>query len=488
MANKISRKKSKKRPGLGLKKSKKTSGEKSSRVKEEFLKRTKMRVIGIGGGGSNIVAEIALRIKKPSFVAANTDLQALKNLKKKISVFPFGLNLTSGLGTGMNPELGKEAAQQEKEKIKKLLEGQDFCIFVVSLGGGAGSGAAPVFAKAAKEMGVMSLGVFTLPFKFEGEKKQEIAKEALKKIKPFLNALIVIPNDRIFLSIEKTTPLREALSSINKILAESLEGLIETIYSPGLINIDFADLGAVLRGYSKMAYLNTTEVQGENRAEEAIKKALNCHLFPYSIKGAKKVLFNVSGEKELSLADVSQVSRAIFELVNPEAQIIFGISQNPKYKGKIRLCLLATGCPVKIFSERKKGKTKKELKRNLREEVKGGKEEEKEGEEKRKQDLPEVKDEKQKQRKELKNAKRKIRIKVKKKKSQAKKKRSKEQNIEMANPAFAQNISFGSEQGVAKIRKNALQVKKEIEEAEKEILKEEKIWEIPPFLRRQQNK
>jgi len=486
MANKISRKKNKKRPGLGLKKSKKTSGEKSLRAKEEFLKTTKMRVIGIGGGGSNIVAEIALRIKKPSFVAANTDLQALKNLKKKISVFPFGLNLTSGLGTGMNPELGKEAAQQEKEKIKKLLEGQDFCIFVVSLGGGAGSGAAPVFAKAAKEMGVMSLGVFTLPFKFEGEKKQEIAKEALKKIKPLLNALIVIPNDRIFLSIEKTTPLREALSSINKILAESLEGLIETIYSPGLINIDFADLGAVLRGYSKMAYLNTTEVQGENRAEEAIKKALNCHLFPYSIKGAKKILFNVSGEKELSLADVSQVSRAIFELVNPEAQIIFGISQNPKYKGKIRLCLLATGCPVKIFSEKKKGKTKKKLKGDLREGVKGGKEEKKEGEEKEK---PGVKEEKQKQKRELQKAKRKIRVRVKKKKPQAKKKRSKEQNIEeIAKPAFAQNISFGSEQGVTKIRKNALQIKKEIEEAEKEILKEEKIWEIPPFLRRQQNK
>ncbi|TFG35358.1 MAG: hypothetical protein E4H47_01655, partial [Parcubacteria group bacterium] len=222
---------------------------------------TKVRIIGIGGGGGTIVSEIAHKMPKASFVVANTDSQALKTASQKSFRFHFGQGLTKGLGTGMNPELGMQAALIEKDKIKKLLEGQDLCIFVSCLGGGTGSGAVPVFAKMAKSLGNLTYGIFTLPFKFEGERKMEIARESLKKVKNHLNALSVIPNERAFQLIDRSTPLRQALSTVNKTLTESLTGLIETIYEPGLINIDFADFRTILEGRGRLAYLNTVEVE-----------------------------------------------------------------------------------------------------------------------------------------------------------------------------------------------------------------------------------
>ncbi|MCJ7786828.1 cell division FtsZ family protein, partial [Patescibacteria group bacterium] len=316
------------------------------------LHKTKIRVIGIGGGGGFIVSEISSRIKKASFVVANTDLQALKKSDKRARLFQFGQKLTYGLGTGMNSELGKIAAQQETEKIKKLLEGQDLCILVACLGGGVGSGAAPIFAKISRDLGNLTYGIFTLPFKFEGEKKAQIARESLKKIKPNLNAFSVIPNERIFQIIDKETPLRAALSVINKSLAESLEGLIEMIYDPGLINIDFADLKTIFEGRGRITYLNTVEVSGSDKSEEAIKKVVSNPLYPYTIRGAKGVLFNIAGEKNLGLNEISQISKTISDLANKEARIIFGISQFPfssmgdggrdkKYRDKIKITLLA---------------------------------------------------------------------------------------------------------------------------------------------------
>jgi len=246
------------------------------KTKTETIKKTKIRVIGIGGGAGNIVSEIASRIKGASFVVANTDLQALRSASRKAQRFQFGKELTQGLGTGMSVELGEMAAQNEKEKIKKILEDQDLLIIVACLGGGTASGAAPIFAKISKNLGNLTLGIFTLPFKFEGEKKMEIARASLEKIKPKLNALSVIPNERIFQIIDKKTPLKQALSAINKSLAESLEGLIETIYQPGLINIDFADLKTILEGQGRLAYLNTVKVQKKgDSVQEVIKKVLS---------------------------------------------------------------------------------------------------------------------------------------------------------------------------------------------------------------------
>jgi cell division protein FtsZ len=452
---------------------KKTSSKITAREpksQREKIKKTKIRVIGIGGGGGTIVSEIASRLSKASFVVANTDLQALRSCGRKVTRFQFGQNLTHGLGTGMNAELGKEAALNEKDKIKKLLEGQDLCIIVTCLGGGAGSGAAPVFAKISKSLGNLTYGIFTLPFKFEGEKKMEIARESLRGLKNYLNIITLIPNERVFQIIDKATPLRQALSIINKNLTESLAGLIETIYTPGLINIDFADLKTILEGQGRLSYLNTVEVQ---RKEEAIKdlmtKVLNSPLYPYTIRGAKGVLFNIAGEKELSLAEVNQISKTISELVNPEAKIIFGISQRTKYSDAIKTTLLATGCSLKLFpSKKKKAKKKKII--------------EKEGQI--------VKPKRKKQRKLKKEAKpstisqpkprkrKKMKIKVIKKSEEKLPAKLETETKPVKVPDVAEE----------RIRKNGLQIKKEAEEEEKEMLEKEKFWETPAFLRKKPEK
>ena len=401
------------------------------------IKKIKIRVVGIGGGGGSIVSEVCQRISplgkgKISFATANTDLKALKKTSFQIIRFPFGQNLTFGLGTGMNPRLGRLAAQKEKEKIKKILEGQDLIIFVSSLGGGVGSGAIPIFAKICQELGILTLGFFTLPFKFEGEKKMEIAKDSLKKLKPFLNALSIIPNERIFQVIDKKTPLTNALSVINKILSKSLEGLLEIIYQPGLINIDFADLKTILAGndpepsFGKIAYLNTVEVEGQNKVPEAIKKLISSPLYPYSISGVQGILFNIAGQANLKLTEVNEISQAIFNESKGEAKIIFGVSENRELKDKLKITILAVGCKTNFISSKMKAREKK---------------------------ISKVKKQK---------------IKV---KSETEKK------------VLATPVGF-FEKTSQKIRRNALQVKRALQEEEEKILEKEKFFETPTFLRK----
>ncbi|MDP2910543.1 MAG: cell division protein FtsZ, partial [bacterium] len=334
--------KAKKPSSLKLRRPKKESG-----VSLDTVHATKIRVVGIGGGGGSIVSEIASRIRKADFVVANTDTKAL-NSTKKVKKFQFGQSITKGLGTGMNVETGELAAQEDKERIKKLFEGQDICIIVSCLGGGAGSGGTPIFAKISKNSGCLTYGIFTTPFKFEGEKKTEIARDALKKIKSHLNAFSVIPNERIFQIIDKNTPLKDALSAINEKLASNLEGLIEMIYSPGLINIDFADLKTILAGRGKLAYLNTVEIK-EPEKEESAKKIVFSSLYPYTIKGAKGILYNILGNKALKLSEVSRLSEIISQSVNKNAKIIFGIGQSREKQEGIKITLLATGCAIKGF-------------------------------------------------------------------------------------------------------------------------------------------
>lgn len=440
------------------------------------VKRTKIRVIGVGGGGSSIVSEIASGVEKASFVVANTDLQALRTSSRKALRFQFGQSLTHGLGTGMNAEIGEIAAQNEKERIKKLLEGQDLCIIVACLGGGAGSGAAPVFAKISRDLGNITYGIFTLPFKFEGERKMDIAENALEKLRLKLNAFSIIPNERIFQIINKDTPIKAALSAINKNLANNLQGLIEMIYQPGLINIDFADLRTVLQGQGRLAYLNTIEARGSNKSEEAIKEVLNSPLYPYGIRGAKGVLLNIAGERNLGLSEISQISKSISELSNKEAKIIFGISQNKKYSGSIKTTLLATGCgPLKIFS----GKVKKVKRR-------------------RKKVVPKIENEKtvKKNNPKLKNKLRKkiskiirkpqepkIEKKKKNRKKRAPKTENKQNKILPVEPVKEEVREYSSPP-MLQVRKNAIQIKKEAEAAEKEMLEKEKFWETPAFLRK----
>ena len=462
------------------------------KIKIEPIKKTKIRVIGIGGGGSSIVSDLSTKVKKASFVAANTDAQALKGTPHKTLRFQFGQNLTQGLGTGMNSELAMVAAQNEKEKIKKLLTGQDLCIFVACLGGGTGSGAAPIFAKISRNLGNISYGIFTLPFKFEGEKKAQIAREALEKLKPSLNAISIIPNERIFQVVDKSTPLKTALSTINKNLAESLEELIETIYEPGLINIDFADLKTIFEGRGRLTYLNSVEVSGLSKNEEEIKKILYSPLYPYTIRGARGILFNIVGEKNIELAEISQISKLISDSVNREAKIIFGVSQRKKHdvqpeKGKIKVTILATGCGQRVFPAEDQGSPKKVVRKKKRVKT---------------TTLPPPSRKRAPKRRKIKMAPPKTGEIVKKPKIFRKKpkikikkgKKIKKKEGKPSAPAVApQTKEVGEKPDLqplaenkieVKVRRNALEIKKDIEAEEKELIAEENKWETPAFLRK----
>ena len=263
-------------------------------MKEKFvIKKTKIRIIGIGGGGGSIVAELAKKVKRVSFIAANTDLQALRKLPRNVQRFKFGQDLTYGLGTGMDAEKGKITAEKEKRRIKRILKNQDLCIFIACLGGGTGSGATPIFTEISNELGNINLGIFTIPFKFEGERRIKIARDSLEKLKANLNGFLVIQNQRIFRIIDKKASLNQAFSALNKTLTENLASFIELIYKPGLINIDFADFKAILDGKGERIYFNTAEAKGPTRTEEVIKKVLNSSLLDFNITTAKRILFNI---------------------------------------------------------------------------------------------------------------------------------------------------------------------------------------------------
>ena len=405
---------------------------------EEKIRKIKIKVIGIGGGGNSIIGDISSRMKGVKFVAANTDSAALKRVGKKVRTFQFGENLTGGMGTGMDFELGKEAAQKAKKRIKRLLKGQDFCIFVSCLGGGTGSGATPVFAKTSKDLGNLNFGIFTLPFKFEGQRKAEIARDALRKLRPYLQAFSIIPNERIFKIVDKKTPLKTALSTINERLTESLEGLIEMIKKPGFINIDFADLQTILSQRNRVAFLNRIEFK--RGAQKEIEKLIFSPLYPYDIKGARGLLFNIEGANKLGLGEVNEIARGLQKLVGRKAKIIFGITQKRGLGDKIGLTLLATGCRMK--GEILPKITKKPKRKRVKKKIK------------------------------------KVKVKV---KALAKVKKVKPLPVKAPEEKR-------KEKEKQRIRRNALQIKSELEEKEKERLEKEEVWEIPALLRRKKKK
>jgi cell division protein FtsZ len=437
----------------------------------EGVHRAKIRIIGIGGGGGSIISGIASRIKRADFVAANTDARALKILDDRIKKFQFGVNQTKGLGTGMNVEVGESAAEEDKEKIQKIFEGQDLCIIISCLGGGTASGAAPIFAKIAKSAGCLTYGIFTLPFSFEGEKKTLIAQQALQKIKPYFNIFSVIPNEGIFQIIDKNTPLQDALAAINDRLVNNLEGLIERIFSVGLINIDFADLKTILAGYGKLSYLNTIEID-ESHKEDAARRVASTPLYPYTFKGSKGILYNIVGGKSLCLSDVHKISNIISESVNKNAKIIFGINQNASNAETIKLTLLAVGCQAKseFMGIKEPEEETKEINNTVKKEIK-----------KKKSIKPKVK-------KENPKAKHKRKTVAKKKKAKSAKMVQAEvvtQKAEVRLPVVRIENNSGVElMADQKVRRTALEVKKVVEEEEKELLERENIWETPAILRR----
>ncbi|MDK2949234.1 MAG: cell division protein FtsZ [Patescibacteria group bacterium] len=332
-------------------------------VESDTTKKIKIRIIGVGGGGGNIISELSKKLKdfstqKVDFVAVNTDNQALKSLPKTVKTFSFGNNTTRGLGTGRNFEVGEKAAKEDIEKMKQLFkEDRDLYIFVSSLGGGTGTGATPVLVKIAEEMGLNSIGIFTLPFSFEGKKKMDAALKSLEKIKESLNAHMILPNEKIFSIAKEEISFADSLNLLNSRLSESLEGLLRTIYMPGLINIDWADIRTIIEGKKKTAYLNFTKAKSTSNVEEVTAELLKSPVLEYPFENAENVMFNVESDKNLSLQMLSLISEKISEL-SPNARIIFGLMQNPKFKNDIRITILATAEEAKEEGKKKSKKQK----------------------------------------------------------------------------------------------------------------------------------
>ncbi|MDP3093796.1 MAG: cell division protein FtsZ [bacterium] len=349
--------------------------EKAEVLKKDDLKqkRTRIKVIGIGDGGSAIVADLARELKGIDFWVANTDWRRLQRYPSAVKILHFGEKHTRGMGTGTDPEIGRQAALADKERIAKILKGSDLCFLISSLGGGTGSGATPVFAKICQQENILTFGIFTLPFKFEGEKKIEIAKDSLEKMRANLSTTLIFPNEKIFQSLDKNISFNEGFSAINKVLSEGLQGLIGLIFQPGLINIDFADLKTILEGKGKPAYLVNAEFGKGAKIEEIRKKIFQNAFLAYSFRHARAVLFNIASDNNLALGEVSEISQMVFGAVHPEAKIIFGISFNNKLLGKIRVTLLAIGGREKIFSSSEKKRKVKIRKKKEKKGLDGGK-------------------------------------------------------------------------------------------------------------------
>lgn len=462
---------------------------------EFIIKRTKIKIIGLGGGGSNIVAGIAAHIKKASFCLVNTDLQALSHNAGEIPVFQFGEKFTQGLGTGMNPSLAQEAARSERERIKKLLSGNDLVILVASLGGGAGSGAAPVFAQISKSLGNLTYGIFTMPFAFEGGKKEEIAKNTLEQIRPYLNAVSVLPNELVFQVVPKTTPFAKTMSFINDALAKNLEGLIEVIYEPGIINIDFADLKTMLSVPGKTAFLNTLEFQkNENGEIESFENVFSSPLYPYGIDKARGLLINISGPKDLKLSQVNKILSSVGNRIHKDAKIILGVSQVDSNFNGVRVTVFATGCTAsdnlatnQVLSDSKNEKNLLLKKSNsIEKPIKA---------EKKSRKKTKKISAKKHQRSQKKTQKIEIKAKLPDNLiTDSEKTKIENDNVVNSEDKDEQDGAINSinvdafddaDEKTSALRKNAIDVKKEIEEEENAMLAKEKAWEIPAFLRRQ---
>ena len=279
---------------------------------------TKIKVVGVGGSGSNVISRMMrCKIKGVELVAVNADAQDLQRTKahQKIRI---GKNLTKGLGTGMNPETGKEAAEEQREEIQEVLSGSDMLFITCGMGGGCGSGASPIVADIAKKSGALTLAVVTKPFSFEGIQRMEIAQDSLRKLKGKVDTLISISNDKLLSILEPKTTVLNAFWICDEILRQAVQGISDLIVLPGIINIDFADVKAIMKD-SGSALFGIGKATGSERAREAAQKALSSPLLDLSCKGAKGVLFNVSGGKDISLSEIDEAAKIITQEVSPEA-------------------------------------------------------------------------------------------------------------------------------------------------------------------------
>src|SRR5207249_7269625 len=302
-----------------------------------------IKVIGVGGGGGNAVNRmIAAQVEAVEFIVANTDLQALKlsNAAVKIQI---GQKLTSGLGAGANPEIGRKAALEDTEKIIEVLEGADMVFVTAGLGGGTGTGAAPIIASLAAELGALTVAIITKPFLFEGKKRAQQAEQGLRELRECVDTVIAIPNERLLQTVQRGTSLSEAFRTADDILRQGVQGISDIIQIPGIINVDFADVRTIMQGRG-MALMGTGTARGETRSSDAARRAISSPLLEEaSIQGARGVLINITGPENLLLHEVSEAASVIHKAADEEANIIFGAVLSDSMTDEIKITVIATG-------------------------------------------------------------------------------------------------------------------------------------------------
>ncbi|MFM8542822.1 MAG: cell division protein FtsZ [Chakrabartia sp.] len=311
----------------------------------------RISVIGCGGAGGNAVANmIANQVQGVDFIVANTDAQALNSSAAERRI-QLGLKITQGLGAGSRPEIGRAAAEEAFEQIERALEGSHMCCIAAGMGGGTGTGAAPIIAKAARDRGILTVGVVTKPFSFEGSRRMKSAEAGIAELQKHVDTLIVIPNQNLFLIANPSTTFKEAFAMADEVLQQGVRGITDLMVMPGLINLDFADVRTVMSEMGK-AMMGTGEAEGDNRAIEAAEKAIaNPLLDGVSMKGAKAVIVSITGGDDMRLMEVDEAASHIKELVDPDANIIWGSAFNDNLNGKIRVSVVATGIEAGAVSD-----------------------------------------------------------------------------------------------------------------------------------------
>ncbi len=322
-------------------------------VKPKAGQPAKIFVIGVGGGGGNAVSSMIEEggISGVEFIAVNTDSQALLSNKAGIKI-QIGENLTKGLGSGGNPEIGKKAAEESIEKVKEEIQGADMVFITCGMGGGTGTGASPVIAKVAKELGILTVAVVTKPFEFEGKRRMSVAEEGIEALKEVVDTLIVVPNQRVLQIVDKKTSILDAFKKIDSVLHQGVKGIAELVTIPGLINVDFADVKSIMQD-AGTAIMGMGIGSGEKRAVTAVKEAISSPLIDVSIEGARGVLFNIIGGPDLSMIEVDEAASIVAKTVSPDANIIFGAVIDENMVDQVKVTLIATKfseSPFKTFT------------------------------------------------------------------------------------------------------------------------------------------
>lgn len=316
------------------------------KINPEIETFARIKVIGVGGSGKNALNHmINSKVKGVEFISMNTDTQDLHNslAEKKIHL---GKNLTRGIGAGMNPETGKRAAEETKAEVQDVIKGSDMVFIACGMGGGTGTGAAPIVARAAKEQGILTVAVVTKPFFFEGNQRTRLAEQGLAELEAEVDAIIVVPNDRILSVASKDTLAKDAFAMSDEVLRQAVEGISELITTPGIINVDFSDIKAVMSDAGS-ALMGVGSASGEGRAQKAAFEAINSPLLELSINGAKGVLFAISGNDDLTIHEIQEAAKIITESIDKDAKVIFGTIRDERLKkGEMKVTVIATGFPT----------------------------------------------------------------------------------------------------------------------------------------------